>query len=619
MIANRVSYFLGARGPSLSVDTGQSSGLVSVHLACESLRAGESSIALAGGVNLDVGPDSALELAALGALSPDGRCFTFDARANGFVRGEGGGLVVLKPFDAAEAGGDRILGVIRGSAVNNDGGGDGLTAPDPDAQQRLLRKAYENAGVRPDQVSYVELHGTGTPLGDRAEAAALGSVLGEGREGSSLRVGSAKTNIGHLEAAAGAAGLIKAVLALGRGEIPPSLNFEQPNPEIPLDDLGLRVQIAREPWPEVSPKIAGVSSFGLGGTNCHVVVEAAPEPAVAAEHLDTGQPTGASVPVPFVLSAKTVPALREGATRLIAHLSEHDELRAEDVGWSLATTRAALDQRGVVMRGGRRGAPGWTREPGRGQALASPRRGCGGQRRWRGAGVRLPRPGRPVAPDGARAARSLARVRRRDPRLRGRPRAAPRLGAGGGAPRQRGSPRARAGGGGPARRLRGDGLAGTAVALLRGRALRGGRPLPGEIAAAHVAGGLSLSDAALIVAARSRALATIEGKGGMLALALSPEQFEERARGLGGRVTLAAVNGPASVVCSGDPEALEELERSCEADGVRAGRIRVSYASHSPQVEAARERCSQPSPGSSHAPASSPSTPPSQASPPTQP
>ena len=230
MIANRVSYFLGARGPSLSVDTGQSSGLVSVHMACESLRAGESSIALAGGVNLNVGPDSALELAALGALSPDGRCFTFDARANGFVRGEGGGLVVLKPFDAAVAGGDRILGVIRGSAVNNDGGGDGLTAPDPDAQKRLLRMAYENAGVRPDQVSYVELHGTGTPLGDRVEAAALGSVLGESREGSSLRVGSAKTNIGHLEAAAGAAGLIKAVLALGRGEIPPSLNFEQAKP-----------------------------------------------------------------------------------------------------------------------------------------------------------------------------------------------------------------------------------------------------------------------------------------------------------------------------------------------------------------------------------------------------
>ena len=187
MIANRVSYFLGARGPSLTVDTGQSSGLVSVHMACESLLSGESTLALAGGVNLNVGPETALELAALGALSPDGRCFTFDARANGFVRGEGGGLVVLKPLDAAVAGGDRILGVIRGSAVNNDGGGDALTAPDPDAQKRLLRTAYENAGVRPDQVPYVELHGTGTPLGDRVEATALGSVLGDSREGSALR------------------------------------------------------------------------------------------------------------------------------------------------------------------------------------------------------------------------------------------------------------------------------------------------------------------------------------------------------------------------------------------------------------------------------------------------
>ena len=297
MIANRVSYFLGARGPSLTVDTGQSSGLVAVHMACESLRAGESSSALAGGVNLNVGPDTALELAALGALSPDGRCFTFDARANGFVRGEGGGLVVLKPLDAAVAGGDRILGVIRGSAVNNDGGGDGLTAPDPDAQKRLLRMAYENAGVRPDQVPYVELHGTGTPLGDRVEAAALGSVLGESREGSVApgRLGKDEhrapggrgRNSGADQGGPG---------ARSRRDSPQASTSSSPTRRSRSTTLGLRVQTAREPWPEASPKIAGVSSFGLGGTNCHVVVEAAPEPGAAAERLDAGPPSPGSRP-----------------------------------------------------------------------------------------------------------------------------------------------------------------------------------------------------------------------------------------------------------------------------------------------------------------------------------
>ena len=590
MIANRVSYFLGARGPSLTVDTGQSSGLVSIHMACESLLTGESTVALAGGVNLNVGPDTALELAALGALSPDGRCFTFDTRANGFVRGEGGGLVVLKPLDAAVAGGDRILGVIRGSAVNNDGGGDALTAPDPDAQKRLLRTAYENAGVRPDQVSYVELHGTGTPLGDRVEGTALGSVLGDSREGSVLRVGSAKTNIGHLEAAAGTAGLIKAVLSLDRGEIPPSLNFEQPNPQIPLDELGLRVQTASEPWPEVSPRVAGVSSFGLGGTNCHVVVEAAPQAGAEARHLDAEPPSPDSRPVPFVLSAKGAPALREGAARLMDLLEEQVGLRGADVGWSLATTRAALERRAVVIgeSGDQRleglaslaeGRPtphlveGVVGEGGGGAPVfVFP--GQGGQ--WPGMALEL-LDRSPAFAESMEACDAALSPHLDFPVvdvLRGVP-GAPAL---------------------EAVDVVQPALFAVMVSLARLWRSFGVEPSAvvghsqGEIAAAHVAGGLSLSDAALIVAARSRALATIEGKGGMLALALSPEQFEERARGLGERVTLAAVNGPASVVASGDPEALEELERSCEADGVRAGRIRVSYASHSPQVEAAREQ-----------------------------
>nr|MDQ3935742.1 polyketide synthase [Actinomycetota bacterium] len=278
IIANRVSHFLGLRGPSLSVDAAQSSALVAVHLACESLRSGESTLALAGGVNLNISLESAIGVHELGALSPDGRCFTFDSRANGFVRGEGGGVVALKLLEAAIADGDSIHCVIRGSAVNNDGGGDGLTAPNRDGQEEVLRLAYRSAAVEPADVQYVELHGTGTPLGDQVEAAALGSVLGAARGGRDpLLVGSAKTNVGHLEGAAGIAGLIKAILCIEHGELPASLNFREPAPTIPLDELGLRVQREPGPWPSPDrPPIAGVSSFGMGGTNCHVVVDGPP-------------------------------------------------------------------------------------------------------------------------------------------------------------------------------------------------------------------------------------------------------------------------------------------------------------------------------------------------------
>ncbi len=220
IIANRVSYALGLRGPSLVVDTVQSSALVAVHLACDSLRRGESTLALAGGVNLNVSPSSAIAASKFGALSPDGACFTFDARANGYVRGEGAGVVVLKTLARALADEDPIYGLIRGSAVNNDGSGDGLAAPDRQAQEEVLRQAYRNAGIERDEVQYVELHGTGTRLGDQVESAALGAVLGAGRGGEErLSVGSAKTNVGHLEGAAGIVGLIKVLLCVSHGEL----------------------------------------------------------------------------------------------------------------------------------------------------------------------------------------------------------------------------------------------------------------------------------------------------------------------------------------------------------------------------------------------------------------
>ncbi|MFE0421336.1 polyketide synthase, partial [Streptomyces sp. NPDC058953] len=294
VIANRVSYHLGLGGPSLTVDSAQSSSLVAVHLACDSLRSGESEAAIVAGVNLNLLPESALAEERFGGLSPDGRCYTFDARANGFVRGEGAVALLLKPLSRALADGDRVLGVISGSATNNDGATDGLTVPSARAQEDVLRRAYDNAGIAPDAVQYVELHGTGTRVGDPVEAAALGAVFAEGRSPDApLLVGSAKTNVGHLEGAAGLVGLLKVLLSLRHRELPPSLNYASPNPLIAMDELGLAVQRTLTPWPRPDrPLVAGVSSFGMGGTNCHVVVEEAP---AAAETLPAVVDSGSGV------------------------------------------------------------------------------------------------------------------------------------------------------------------------------------------------------------------------------------------------------------------------------------------------------------------------------------
>ncbi|WP_346179191.1 type I polyketide synthase, partial [Streptomyces cuspidosporus] len=319
MIANRLSYLLGLNGPSLTVDSGQSSSLVAVHMACQSLRAGECEIALAGGVNLNLTFDGTLSVSRFGGLSPDGRCYTFDARANGYVRGEGGGFVLLKPLARALRDGDRIHGVVRGSAVNNDGGGDSLTTPSQKAQEDVLRRAYTAADVRPGDIQYVELHGTGTPVGDPIEAAALAAVLGSTRPADQpLRVGSVKTNVGHLEGAAGIVGLIKVLLALEAGELPASLNFETPNPAIPLEDWHLRVHTEHSPWPRPdAPLVAGVSSFGMGGTNAHVVVEQAPavEQSVEVGSGPVGLVAGGGV-VPWVVSGRSAEGVRGQAARL---------------------------------------------------------------------------------------------------------------------------------------------------------------------------------------------------------------------------------------------------------------------------------------------------------------
>ncbi|HMI92141.1 MAG TPA: beta-ketoacyl synthase N-terminal-like domain-containing protein, partial [Polyangiales bacterium] len=275
VLAARISHRLGLTGPSLSLNTACSSGLVAVHLACQSLRAGEVSFALAGGVNLLLAPHSAAAMAAFGGLSPDGRCRSFDAGANGYVRGEGGGLLVLKRLRDALDTDDRIYCVLRASAVNHDGAKRHLGRPSAQGQAAMLQQAYARAGIAPSRVHYVEAHGTGTRVGDPIEAEALGRVLGFGRERQRpLRIGSVKTNFGHTEAAAGIAGLIKVALAMRARVLPASLHCANPNPAIDFDELRLSVQTEAEPWPEPERlPLAGVNSFGFGGTNAHVVVQ----------------------------------------------------------------------------------------------------------------------------------------------------------------------------------------------------------------------------------------------------------------------------------------------------------------------------------------------------------
>ncbi|WLW50153.1 type I polyketide synthase [Streptomyces sp. YU58] len=280
VIAARPSYLLDLRGPSLTVDTACSSSLVALHLAAQSLLSGESDLALVGGVNILLSPGGTVYADQAGASSPSGRCRPFDASADGIVRGEGCVGVVLKRYDDAIRDEDRVLALVRGTATNQDGRSNGMTAPSPAAQESLLLQAYERAGIAPGAVGYVEAHGTGTRLGDPIEAGALGRALGGAdRAHGSLLIGSVKSNVGHLEAAAGLAGLVKSVLALHHGQIPPTLHFTRPDPALALADLGLRVVSRLTPWPaEEGERVAGVSSFGIGGTNAHAVLSDPPRP-----------------------------------------------------------------------------------------------------------------------------------------------------------------------------------------------------------------------------------------------------------------------------------------------------------------------------------------------------
>ncbi|WUS30824.1 SDR family NAD(P)-dependent oxidoreductase [Streptomyces sp. NBC_01255] len=577
IIANRLSYTLGLRGPSLVVDSGQSSSLVAVHLACESLRRGESELALAGGVSLNLVPDSTIGASKFGGLSPDGRAYTFDARANGYVRGEGGGFVVLKRLSRAIADGDPVLAVIRGSAVNNGGAAKGMTAPDAQAQEAVLREAHAQAGTAPADVRYVELHGTGTPVGDPIEAAALGAALGTGRPaGQPLLVGSVKTNIGHLEGAAGIAGFIKAVLALQGRALPASLNYETPNPAIPFEELNLRVNTAYLPWePERDGQrmVVGVSSFGMGGTNAHVVLEEAPD----VEAAEGDGPSAVGGVVPWVVSAKTPAALDAQIGRLASYAGSRTDVDAGAVARVLAGGRAEFEHRAVAIGAGWDGLVQTLADPeglirgtasGMGRvAFVFPGQGT----QWAGMGAELLGSSEEFAASMAECEAALAPYV--DWSLEAVVRQAP------GAPTLE----------------RVDVVQpvtfAVMVSLARVWQHHGVTPQAvighsqGEIAAAYVAGALSLDDAARVVTLRSQSIAAhLAGKGGMLSLALGESAVLERLGALD-RLSVAAVNGPAATVVSGDPVQIEELAQACKADGVRARIIPVDYASHSQQVE----------------------------------
>ena len=341
--AGRLAYTLGLQGPTLAVDTACSSSLVALHLACQSLRTGECDLALAGGVNLMFSPLGHVALSQMNALAPDGRCKTFDAAADGYGRGEGGSMVLLKRLSDAQADGDPILAVIRGSAVNHDGPSSGLTVPNKRAQEKLLRQALTNADVAPAEVAYIEAHGTGTPLGDPIEVRALGAVFGQERE-QPLLVGSVKTNIGHLEAAAGIAGFVKTVLALHHRQLPPHLHLQTPNPYIEWDEFAIAVPTTLQPWPTDKP-VAGISSFGISGTNAHVLVEAAP----AGDHAPTQPGDQARSWHLLTLSAKSAAALSALTKRYLDHLQTDPGLDLADLCYTAAVGRNHFSQRlGIV-------------------------------------------------------------------------------------------------------------------------------------------------------------------------------------------------------------------------------------------------------------------------------
>lgn len=569
IVAGRVSYVLGLRGPALAIDTACSSSLVAVHQACRSLRSGECDVALAGGVNLLQSELTSEALARMGALSPDGRCRPFDARANGYVRGEGAGVVVLKTLSRAIADGDAIRALVRGSSVNHDGRSMGLTAPNPTAQRELLLAALADAGCAADRIGYVETHGTGTPLGDPIEIEALSQVLGAPREdGSACLLGSVKSRIGHLEAAAGIAGLIKVVLQLQHERIPRQHDFATMNPKIKLKGTALTVPTDDHAWPRTrQPRLAGVSSFGFAGTNAHVLLEQAPEPSARAD------PNG---PVLLALSARTTSALDALARRYAEQLGRQ-EMPLADVAATAALGRTHFaHRRAVVARTAEEAAselaasPGRTIEPGTGRPrVAMLFTGQGAQYAGMGAALDDRYPAFRAALDrcdellgplpGGMRLRSvlvatddnvLARTEYAQPALFALEWACAELWSAFG--------------------VRPD--------VVLGHSL-------GELVAATVAGVFDLGTGLRLAAERGRLMQAVAQRGAMAAVFAAPVEFEDLLDELAASVSVAAVNSPGQFVVSGAVDGVGRIVRAAEERSIRAVKLPGTTAFHSPLLD----------------------------------
>ncbi|MFC8718740.1 type I polyketide synthase, partial [Kitasatospora sp. NPDC057198] len=589
ILSGRLSYTLGLEGPAVTVDTACSSSLVSLHLAAQALRSGECTMALVGGAFVAATPVLFTDFSKSLGLSPDGRCQTFGAGANGMGVAEGAGVVVVEKLSDARRNGHRILAVVRGSAINQDGASNGLTAPNGPSQQRVIRAALASAKLSTADVDVVEAHGTGTPLGDPIEAQALLATYGQGRpEGRPLWLGSVKSNIGHTQQAAGMAGIIKMVLALQNERMPATLHVEHPTPEVDWEAGEVRLLAEPVDWPAGERvRRGGVSGFGMSGTNVHVIIEEAPtaEAAEAAEATGPDEPVVESVPVPAVLeaggvtawpvSARSAEGLVAQAGRLREWVAARPGLEPGAVAWSLAASRSVFEHRSVVVGAGREellaglsgGVSGVARS---GLRTVFVFAGQGAQ--WVGMGrqllgespvfaARLAECEAALAPHVPWSLREVITGAEGAPELDAADVVQPVLWA-------------------------------LMVSLAAVWEAAGVAPdavvghSQGEIAAATVAGMLSLEDGARVVAVRARALTGLSVQGSMVSVVMPSAAVREIVEGFDGRLSVAAVNGPAAVVVSGQPEALSEFERELAARKVLRWRIPATdFVAHSPAVE----------------------------------
>ncbi|MEU5404305.1 acyltransferase domain-containing protein [Streptomyces sp. NPDC005963] len=586
--SGRVAYELGLTGPAVTVDTACSSSLVAVHLAMQSLRSGECSLALAGGSAVMSTPAVFVEFSRQRGLSTDGRCKSFASGADGTGWAEGAGVLLLERLSDARRNGHPVLAVLRGSAVNQDGASNGLTAPNGRAQEQVIRKALANAGVAAPEVDLVEAHGTGTTLGDPIEASALLATYGQGRaEGNPLWLGSLKSNIGHSMAAAGVGGVIKTVLAMRHRHLPKTLHVDAPSHHVDWSSGSVELLVEGRDWSRTDgPRRAGVSAFGISGTNAHVILEEAPQE----EPADEGRPDlgVAGGLVPWVLSGKSAAAVERQAGKLRDFAAVDPVLNIADVGGSLLSSRTRFEHRAVVLGRGRDELLGALDSLADGQESAAVVRGAAGElggtvflfpgqgSQWLGMGRQL-YDAFPVFAQSLNAcAASLAewvdwslldvlrgvagaptfdRVDVVQPAL--------------------------------------FSVMVSMAALWRSWGVEPAAVVghsQGEIAAAYVSGALSLRDATKVVALRSKALVALKGHGGMASIVESAEVVEARLAPWQDRVSIAVVNGPRSVVVSGETEALDEFVEKMMAEGAQARRINVNYASHSPQVTRVRDQ-----------------------------